>query len=120
MNYKFKTKPYQHQLKLTCPLKNLGTKKRLLILWKWEQAKLKFLLIIWRCYMIKGKIDGALIVAPKGVVSTWCAQEIPAHLATHIEYVSVLWQANITQKQKTKLDSLFQIGEELHIFSNEC
>jgi len=64
----------------------------------------------------KGKIDGTLIVAPKGVISTWYAQELPAHLPKHIEHTSVLWQANINQKQKTKLDTLFELGEELHIF----
>ena len=33
----------------------------------------------------KGKIDGVLIVAPKGVVKTWYEQEIPTHLPDHIE-----------------------------------
>jgi len=64
----------------------------------------------------KGKIDGTLIVAPKGVISTWYAQELPAHMPQHIEHTSVLWQANINQKQQTKLDTLFELGEELHIF----
>jgi SNF2 family DNA or RNA helicase len=63
----------------------------------------------------KGKIDGVLIVAPKGVVKTWHEQEIPTHLPNHIENVSVLWQSNITKKQKEKLDSLFEPEELLHI-----
>jgi len=63
----------------------------------------------------KGKIDGTLIVAPKGVISTWYAQELPAHMPKHIEYTPVLWQANINQKQQTKLNTLFELGEELHI-----
>ena len=63
----------------------------------------------------KGKIDGVLIVAPKGVVKTWHEQEIPTHLPNHIENMSVLWQSNITKKQKEKLDSLFEPEELLHI-----
>ena len=63
----------------------------------------------------KGKIDGALIVAPKGVVKTWYEQEIPTHLPNHIENVTVLWQPNITKKQQEKLESLFEIETALHI-----
>jgi len=63
----------------------------------------------------KGKIDGALIIAPKGVVKTWYEQELPTHLPNHIENVSVLWQANITKKQQEKLESLFEIETALHI-----
>jgi SNF2 family DNA or RNA helicase len=63
----------------------------------------------------KGKIDGALIIAPKGVIGTWHNQELPAHLPNHIENVTVLWQANITKSQSRKLGTLFKTGEELHI-----
>jgi len=63
----------------------------------------------------KGKIDGALIIAPKGVVKTWYEQELPTHLPNHIENVSVLWQPNITKKQQEKLESLFKIETALHI-----
>jgi SNF2 family DNA or RNA helicase len=63
----------------------------------------------------KGKVDGALIIAPKGVVKTWYEQELPTHLPDHIENVSVLWQPNITKTQQEKLDSLFEIDSALHI-----
>jgi SNF2 family DNA or RNA helicase len=63
----------------------------------------------------KGKIDGALIIAPKGVVKTWYEQELPAHLPEHIENVTILWQSNITKSQQEKLDSLFEIETALHI-----
>jgi SNF2 family DNA or RNA helicase len=63
----------------------------------------------------KGKIDGALIIAPKGVIKTWYEQELPTHLPNHIENVTVLWQSNITKTQQEKLESLFEIGTALHI-----
>jgi SNF2 family DNA or RNA helicase len=63
----------------------------------------------------KGKIDGALIIAPKGVVKTWYEQELPAHLPNHIENVTILWQSNITKSQQEKLNSLFEIDTALHI-----
>jgi len=63
----------------------------------------------------KGKVDGAIIVAPKGVVKTWYEQELPTHLPDHIENVTVLWQPNITKKQQEKLETLYEIGTALHI-----
>jgi SNF2 family DNA or RNA helicase len=63
----------------------------------------------------KGKVDGALIIAPKGVVGTWYTNELPTHLPDHIENVTVLWQANITKTQQEKLDTLFEIDTALHI-----
>ena len=63
----------------------------------------------------KGKIDGALIVAPKGVIKTWYEQELPTHLPNHVENVTVLWQSNITKKQQEKLESLFEIETAFHI-----
>jgi SNF2 family DNA or RNA helicase len=62
-----------------------------------------------------GKINGVLIVAPKGVVKNWYEGEIPTHLVDHIEYKSVLWQSSITQTQQKNLNSLFETGEDLHI-----
>ena len=63
----------------------------------------------------KGKVNGALIIAPKGVVGTWYNQEIPTHLPDHVENVTILWQSNINKKQLEKLKSLFEVEESLHI-----
>ena len=63
----------------------------------------------------KGKINGALIIAPKGVVGTWYNNEIPTHLPNHINHKTVLWKAAINKKQQEKLDTLFETGEDLHI-----
>jgi len=63
----------------------------------------------------KGKVNGALIIAPKGVVGTWYNNELPTHLPDHIENITVLWKAAITKKQKQSLDELFSEGEGLHI-----
>ena len=63
----------------------------------------------------RGKVDGALIIAPKGVIGTWYNQELPIHLPDHIENVTVLWQPNITKSQSNKLGTLFKTGEDLHI-----
>jgi SNF2 family DNA or RNA helicase len=112
MNYKFKTKPYAHQL---TALEKSWNKENYAYFMEMGTGKTKVLIDNLAMLYDKGKIDSALIIAPKGVVKTWYEQELPAHLPNHIENVSVLWQPNITKTQQEKLDSLFEIDSALHI-----
>ena len=112
MKYKFKTTPYEHQLKA---LEVSWNKETYAYFMEMGTGKTKVLIDNAAMLYDKGKINGILIVAPKGVVGTWYNQELPAHLPTHIENVSVLWQSNITKEQSRKLGTLFKTGEELHI-----
>ena len=112
MNYKFKTKPYAHQL---TALEKSWNKENFAYFMEMGTGKTKVLIDNLAMLYDKGKIDGALIIAPKGVVKTWYEQELPTHLPDHIENVSILWQPNITKTQQEKLDSLFEIDSALHI-----
>ena len=112
MNYKFKTKPYKHQL---TALEKSWNKETYAYFMEMGTGKTKVLIDNMSMLYDKGKIDGALIIAPKGVVKTWYEQEIPTHLPTHIENVTILWQSNITKKQEEKLETLFEIETALHI-----
>ena len=112
MNYKFKTKPYRHQLDA---LEKSWNKETFAYFMEMGTGKTKVLIDNAAMLYDKGKINGILIVAPKGVIGTWYNQELPTHLAAHIVSKTVLWQANINQKQQDKLDTLFESGEDLHI-----
>ena len=112
MNYKFKLKPYKHQL---TALEKSWNKQTYAYFMEMGTGKTKVLIDNMSMLYDKGKIDGALIIAPKGVVKTWYEQELPAHLPDHIDNVSILWQSNITKKQQEKLDSVLKTGEDLHI-----
>jgi len=112
MNYKFKTKPYKHQL---TALEKSWNKETYAYFMEMGTGKTKVLIDNMSMLYDKGKVDGALIIAPKGVVKTWYEQELPTHLPDHIENVSVLWQSNITKTQQEKLESLFKIETALHI-----
>ena len=112
MDYKFKTKPYAHQL---TALEKSWNKETYAYFMEMGTGKTKVLIDNLAMLYDKGKVDGALIIAPKGVIGTWYNQEIPTHLPDHIESVSVLWQALITKKQKESLDCLFETEEKLHI-----
>ena len=112
MNYKFKMKPYAHQL---TALEKSWHKDTFAYFMEMGTGKTKVLIDNLAMLYDKGRVDGALIVAPKGVVGTWYNQELPAHLPNHIENVTVLWRANINKKQQDKLDQLFKTGQDLHI-----
>ena len=112
MNYKFKTKPYAHQLKA---LEMSWNKEVFAYFMEMGSGKSKVLLDNIAMLYDKGKINGALIIAPKGVYKNWYDAEIPTHLVNHISKIVVLWQALINQKQQDKLNTLFKPEVDLHI-----
>jgi SNF2 family DNA or RNA helicase len=112
MNYKFKTKPYAHQM---TALEKSWNKENFAYFMEMGTGKTKVLIDNLAMLYDKGKVNGALIIAPKGVVGTWYNNELPTHLPSHIENITVLWKAAITKKQKESLDELFSEGEGLHI-----
>ena len=112
MKYKFKTKPYEHQLKA---LEMSWDKPYFAYFMEMGTGKSKVLIDNISMLYDNGKINGVLIVAPKGVVKNWYESEIPTHLVDHIEHKTVLWQSNINQKQQKKLNTLFETGEDLHV-----
>ena len=105
MFYKFKTKPYAHQLKA---LEMSWNKEVFAYFMEMGTGKSKVLLDNASMLFDKGKINSVLIVAPKGVYKNWYDSEIPEHLPKHIDRNVVLWKAMITKEQKSKLDSLFE------------
>ena len=112
MNYKFKTKPYAHQLKA---LEMSWNKEVFAYFMEMGTGKSKVLLDNIAMLYDKGKINGVLIIAPKGVYKNWYDSEIPTHMVDHIQKKVVLWQAIINQKQQRKLDTLFKSEVDLHI-----
>jgi len=112
MNYKFKTKPYDHQLKA---LDKSWDKKHYGYFMEMGTGKSKVLVDNMAMLYDKGKINGALIIAPKGVYNNWYAQEIPNHLASHINPKMVLWTASTSKTKDKEYQSLFETGYDLHI-----
>ena len=112
MNYKFKTKPYAHQL---TALEKSWNRETYAYFMEMGTGKTKVLIDNLAMLYDKGKVNGALIIAPKGVVGTWYNNELPTHLPSHIVPETVLWKATINKKQQEKLDTLFERGEDLHI-----
>jgi len=112
MNYKFKTDPYAHQLSA---LKKSWDREEFAYFMEMGTGKSKVLVDNIAMLYDKGKINGALIIAPKGVYNNWYTQEIPNHLASHIQPKMVLWTASTSKSKQKEYDSLFETGYDLHI-----
>lgn len=63
----------------------------------------------------QGRINGALIVAPKGVYRNWLDSEIPKHMPDHIEYRAAIWTPTPRKVEKEALDRLFEVSEDLKL-----
>ncbi len=113
MNYKFKTKPYAHQLRA---LERSWDKEYFAYFMEMGTGKSKVLIDNASMLYDKGEINGLLLIAPKGVYKNWYKNEIPTHMVNHIEKNVVLWQtSNNSADQIKKLNSLFATGTDFHI-----
>ena len=112
MNYKFKTKPYAHQL---TALEKSWDKTEYGYFMEMGTGKSKVLVDNMAMLYDKGRINGAVIVAPKGVYRNWFSQEIPNHLASHIQPKMVLWTALTSKTKDKEYQTLFETGHDLHI-----
>ena len=111
-NYKFKTKPYEHQLKA---LEKSWASDTYALFMEMGTGKSKVLVDNIAILYDRGDIKGALIVAPKGVYKNWDAIEFPTHLPDHIECTKVLWEPTATKKKQAELDTLFDDKGDLKI-----
>jgi SNF2 family DNA or RNA helicase len=110
--YKYKTKPYAHQ---ETALEKSWDKIEYGYFMEMGTGKSKVLVDNMAMLYDKGKINGALIIAPKGVYNNWYTSEIPTHLSNHIKPKVVLWTSNISKEKEKEYKSLFETGYDLHI-----
>jgi SNF2 family DNA or RNA helicase len=113
MRYKFKFKPYEHQLEA---LKKSWDKPYFALFMDMGTGKSKVLIDTLAMLYDKGEVDSALIIAPKGVYRNWERKELPTHLPDHIKANIVTWSPEQTQKKKKELDTLQTVSDDLQIF----
>ena len=112
MNYKFKTKPYEHQI---TALEKSWDKKEYAYFMEMGTGKSKVLVDNIAMLYDKGKINAALIIAPKGVYRNWFSGEIPNHLPGHIDHKTILWTATTSKTKDKEYQQLFKVDIDLHI-----
>jgi len=109
MHYKYKSKPFAHQKKA---LEMSWDKEVFAYFMEMGTGKSKVLIDNIAMLYNAGKINGALIVAPKGVYKNWFDSEIPTHMPDYIEKKVGLWR---TKPDDKALKPLFSTGAELHV-----
>jgi len=109
MNYKFKSKPFAHQSKA---LEMSWDKEVFAYFMEMGTGKSKVLIDNIAMLYNAGKINAALIIAPKGVYKNWFDSEIPNHMPDYIEKKIGIWKTDPNAKE---LKPLFETGAELHI-----
>ena len=113
MRYKFKHKPYEHQLEA---LEKSWNKEYYALFMDMGTGKSKVLIDNIAMLYDKGEIDSALIIAPKGVYRNWERKELPTHLPDHVKANIVTWSPEKTKKKQQELNTLNQQTEDLQIF----
>jgi len=110
LNFVYKTKPYDHQRDVLEESWEL-TEHALFL--EMGCGKSKILLDNIAILYGQGKVDSALIVAPKGVYDNWVVGEIPAHLPDYISARVFKWSPLETKKnqalRKKALEQTFDL-----------
>ena len=109
MHYKYKSKPLAHQKKA---LEMSWDKEVFAYFMEMGTGKSKVLIDNVAMLYNAGKINGALIIAPKGVYKNWYDQEIPNHMPDYVPKKMGLWRTDPNAKD---LKPMFSTGAELHI-----
>ena len=111
MDYRFKTKPFKHQLKA---LEESWNRQ----VWAWfmEMGTGKTKVCIDNIAILydKGKIDRALVIAPNGIKRNW-RKELSVHMADHVNYRVAVWSSSPKKKEKDELEQLSVMSDDLSI-----
>jgi SNF2 family DNA or RNA helicase len=112
--YIFKTKPYEHQ---TIALKKSWNKEYYGFFMEMGTGKSKVLIDEIAALYLRGKITGALIIAPKGVYRNWERGEIPTHMPDQVPYTIAAWKApsEMTIQDKKNLKEILEPNGKLRI-----
>lgn len=105
--YRFKTKPFQHQYAAW----QVGKDRPFFAyLMEMGTGKSKVLTDDIAYNFERGKINGALIVAPKSVCGNWIASELPTHLPQRIYDTArvVRWSPANTKTKEAEIATLFK------------
>ena len=111
MDYRFKTKPFKHQIKA---LEKSWSKQS----WAWfmEMGTGKTKVCIDNIAMLydRGKIKSALVIAPNGIKRNW-RKELSVHMPDHVEYMDAVWVASPKKKEQIELMNVCQMSDKLQI-----
>ncbi len=110
---KYKTVPYQHQvtaLEKSWDLDLYG------FFMEMGTGKSKVLIDTIANLALAGRLDFALIIAPKGVYRNWVNKEIPEHLHDDVYHRVIRWVTSANKAQEAEIKSVSKPFDGLTIF----
>ena len=113
VNYKFKTKPYDHQ---RTAMDHAGDRDAYGFFMEMGTGKSKVLIDNLGSLFLEGKCNFALIIAPKGVYRNWVAKEIPEHMSDDVPTRIIRWVSSPNKTQRKELDSIKEMYSGLTVF----
>jgi len=111
-DFKFKTKPFAHQLKVFMESRR---KRNFALLMEQGTGKTKVALDTAAYLYLNGKIDTLVVIAPNGVHRNWVNKEVPIHMAC--DYKAVFYSAQMKKEQQENFDAVLKYKDGLRIFS---
>jgi len=111
-DFKFKTKPFAHQLKVFMESRR---KRNFALLMEQGTGKTKVALDTAAYLYLNGKIDTLVVIAPNGVHRAWVNKEIPIHMAC--KHKATFYSAQMKKDQQEKFDEVLKYKDGLRIFS---
>jgi hypothetical protein len=107
--YGFKTEPYAHQ---RASFEDSWAAEFYALFMEMGTGKSKVVIDTIGVLHEQGRVNAALIVAPKGVYDNWVRGEIPLHLPSRIPRALLRWSASKTMKFERELKT-FIVSQEL-------
>ena len=112
--FKFKTEPYDHQRHA---LEESWAAEYYALFMEMGTGKTKVALDTLACLFESGKINSALVIAPKGVYDNWVKNEIPAHLPDRVNRKVIRWTPSKgIKKEKDLKDFIVEKYNGIKIF----
>jgi len=113
-NYDYETEPYDHQ---RTAFEDSWAAEFYALLMEMGTGKSKVAIDTMGALYEAGKVNAALIVAPKGVYDNWIKGEVPLHLPKRIPRHIMRWTPAKTQRYETDLkDFIVDRDAKLKIF----
>ena len=110
---KYKLKPFDHQIEA---LDYGWDRIEFGLFMEMGTGKSKVLIDNMAMLYLDGRINFALVIAPKGVYRNWVAKEIPEHMSDDIPHRVIRWVSGPNKKQKEEMRSVQDTFDGLTIF----
>jgi SNF2 family DNA or RNA helicase len=110
--YPFKTRPYAHQSEAW---ERSRSQSEYALFMEMGTGKSKVIVDNIAYLYDTGRIDTAIIVAPKGVYRNWINSELPTHMPDHVKYTTAVWSSTPKKEEAQALEAIRFPSHDLRI-----